>query len=254
MPTRASPSAFAKLRRCGCRLDGGKDGIGRRRPHVHLNRRERRLIERGLPGQPFGNPHGAKRRRPVARHHARPARVDLRVGRHHLPAGRIQDGRQPFDRRRADPVLLAGPASRRRAAVAAAAQGHAARHRVADVSVHVGVDEVLRRRREAAHAGKKLGPVGRAVDGLEPASRLAARLPAQRQGPGRHSALERGQVGRRLPLGFGVEQRAVARAEVLGTASAAPARARRSRPSSIAAAATGRGTGTCRLVMSTSST
>ncbi len=35
-----------KLRRGSCRLDGGKDGIGRRRPDVHLNRRERRLIER----------------------------------------------------------------------------------------------------------------------------------------------------------------------------------------------------------------
>ena len=202
-------------RRGGCGLDCGEDLIGGRRAHVHLDRRQRGLIEYRWAPQPFGNPHRAKRRRPVARHHTRPARVDLGVGCHHLAARGIEDRRQPFDGGGANPILLARPSSGRCAAVAAAAQGHAARHRVADVPVNIGVHEVLRRRREATHTGQELGPVRCAIEGLEPTGGLAPRFPAQGHGPWGDAALEAGQVRWRLPLGFGVEQRAVTRAEVL---------------------------------------
>ena len=65
---------------------------------------------------------------------------------------------------------------------AAGAQRQHAGHRVADVAVDVGVDEVLRRRREALDGGRERRPVGGAIERLEGAGRFARQpLPAQHE-------------------------------------------------------------------------
>ncbi len=102
------------------------------------------------------------------------------------PAGRgIEHGREVVERHEALPIVLSVPARDRAQALVGGigADRDRARQLVADVTVGIGIDEVLRRGAEQAQGVPERGPVVGAVDGeecLEHAVGHGERRPAQR--------------------------------------------------------------------------
>ena len=76
---------------------------------------------------------------------------------------RVVQVRQLAERHPAGPLGVAGPAVRRTGPVAGRAERNVSRRVVADVSLAVGVDEILRRRDSPTQRVGELGPVARLV-------------------------------------------------------------------------------------------
>ena len=73
-------------------------------------------------------------------------RRDARVCGGNDPGGRIIEARQLVKRDVSDPVMFAIGAGNRNSTIAGGADGNASHGLVANVSIHVGIDDVLRRR------------------------------------------------------------------------------------------------------------
>jgi len=93
----------------------------------------------------------------------------LVVRRGHVVRGRIEDRRQLVEGDEALPVVLPRPTRRGHQPLALGSQGHQAGHLIADVALHIGVDEVLSGRWPMTHGLAELLPVASPVqqeDGL----------------------------------------------------------------------------------------
>ncbi|MNL15489.1 hypothetical protein D3C87_1364770 [compost metagenome] len=138
---------------------------------------------------------------------------DLLVGRHDHAVRRVEAARQRVERHEAGPVVARIPPRRRREAlqvVVRPAQRHAARRDIADIAVHIGIDDVLLRRVEVAHRRQEGVPVARGGQLQAAFEGLVVR--AQRGPLERHHVLGAQRLGGNgQRLGHVGQHRAVAR-------------------------------------------
>ena len=93
--------------------------------------------------------------------------------------------RQFLEGQPAVPFALAGPAGGGQQAVAAAPPRHTRHVLVADVAIHVGVDQVLRRIADQGQGGAEAGPVTGPLQGQQAAQAGSGGVAAPAQGQGR---------------------------------------------------------------------